>query len=756
MCRTDSSLAPRWRLLVLLGAVLALSGCGLFAPPTDSLPTPPASALAARTITITSPQGNTVVNPPIPVTGAVSVVPVSGSLTYRLFGPDGSLLNQGTFPTQGNAGGPGFFAGSLPYTLAQQGIGRIELLDLNPADGAVLAITSLQVVLSPGQALAATPQAPVTAPALTPTALPPPPPADQQQIILDSPPSGTTVGSPVTITGRTTKPSASNTLTYFIRDATNAVLGTGTFPVPITAAGTGSFNAALTFNLPPNGGNIALEVSEPGAGGAPPVASARLVMLVSPPQTIIVDSPSSGASVSSPLTITGRTARFPFQGTLGYRVLDANGQQLSLGTFPVIGAPGGPSSFTAALAFSLPPNGGRITVELVDQDGDTGPVAALVRTELNAAPQPQALVVESPAANVQVGSPMTVVGRVVRMPVGGQLTYRVRDRAGQQIGTGQFGVTGSQDGGGRFTAQVLFTLPQGGGPITLDLLELDMNTSQVRASVSLPLSVAAPPPVAATATAAPSPTATLVPMATSTSVPLRQSITIDTPASGTTVGSPVVITGRVAVFPQFRELYYVVRTPARDTLSQGSFPVVGQPGQTNLSYLISLSFAEPQQGGMILIEVYDRDGVGQILANAIVQLQTSARTTATPTLTASPALTTTVKPAGGDQQITITAPVSGTVVSSPITLTGRTAVAPYQNQLDYRVTDAAGTELGKGSFATKSGTGLGATFAAPLVFTPPTAGGPVSVTLFDLNETTGITLGLQTLSLTVAPQPGAR
>ncbi|NTU84829.1 MAG: hypothetical protein HGA45_36605 [Chloroflexales bacterium] len=729
MCRTDSPLAraPHWRLIVFLGLALALSGCGL----TGRQPTPtsvaPTSALSTRTITITSPQGNAVVNTPIPVTGTVSAVPASGNLYYRLFGPDGSLLAQATFRTQGEAGGPGVFSGSIPYTLGAQGSGRIEVLDLNQADGAILAISSLQVVLSPGQAPPPqTPQVLPTGPAVTPTSLPPPSPSAQQQILLDSPPPGTTVGSPVTIAGRTTKPPAGNTLSYVMRDAVNAVLGTGTFPVPTTSSGTGIFNASLTFNLPPNGGNISLEVFEPGVGGAAPVASARLALVVAPPQSILIDSPPPGTTVGSPVTLTGRTARYPFQGNLGYRALDSSGRQLGIGTFPVSGAAGGPTSFTASVNFSLPPNGGRITVEIADQNAATGQVAAMARIELNVAPQQQSIIIESPAANQQVGSPMTVVGRAVRLPVGSQLTYRVRDRAGQQIGTGQFGVSGSQDGGGRFNAQAFFTPPPGGGPITLELLEIDPASGQVRTSTSLPLTVAGPPPTV-----------------TSTPLPTRQSITIDTPPSGTTVGSPVVITGRVALFPQFRELYYIVRTLTRDTLGQGSFPVAGQPGQTNIQYVASLTFSEPQQGGAITIEIYDRDGVGQIIANAIVQLQVNPRTPITPT----------AGPSGGGQQITITAPVTGTLVGSPAIFDGSTAVAPYQNMLDYRVTDGAGAEIGKGSFEVRNVPGLGFIFSAPILFTPPLAGGPITVTIFDLNEATGATLAEQSISLTVAPQP---
>ncbi len=599
--------ARRLGALLLLGLAVALGGCGLFGQ-TPTTPQPPTPAPSSRTITILAPQGNAVVSSPIGVNGAVSVTPNSGSLTYRLFGPDGALIAQGNFPVQGSPGAAGTFAGSVPYTLEQQGTGRIEVLEINPADGAILAITSLQVVLSPSQT------APVGTPEGEPTA---PPTSDQQQILIDSPPPGTTVGSPVVITGRTTRMPAGSTLSYVMRDAASAVLGTGSFPVQPTAEGEGSFNVSLTFNLPPNGGNISLEVFEPGAGGAAPVASATLPLVVAPPQAIVIESPPPGTTIGSPVTIAGRTARYPFQGNLGYRVLDASGRQLGSGTFPVTGAPGGPTSFTASLTFNLPPNGGRTTVEIFDQNAANGQIAALARIELNVAPQQQAIVIESPPPATQVGSPMTVVGRLVRLPAGNQLTYRVRDRNGQEIGAGTFGVSGSQDGGARFNAQIFFNLPPDGGPISLELIDIDPAFGQVRASTTLPLSVAGPQP---------------------TTTPPRQTITIETPAPGTVVGNPVVITGRVALYPQFRELYYVVRSLTRETLGQGSFPIAGQPGQTDVAFVASLTFAAPPAGGPIVVEIYDRDTVGQTLANAFVQLQVNPRTP----------LTTTTGPTGGD------------------------------------------------------------------------------------------------------------
>jgi hypothetical protein len=676
--------------------------------------------------------GSTVTSP-IAVSGTVALQPFERNLNYRLFGPDGALLAQGYFTTTGQENGPGAFSGAVPYTLAQPGMGRLEVVEINAADGSIRALASVMLRLSAAQA--PTPGAGTTTPVASP--MPVASPAPQQEIVLDTPAPRTVVGSPVVITGRTAKPPAGNSLSYAFRDAAGGLLGSGAFPVSVTAEGTGIFNASLTFNLPPSAGDITLEVFEPGTGGAPPVARASLVLVIAPPQAILIDTPPPGTTVGSPVVLTGRTARFPFQGALGYRILNATGNQIGQGSFPVAGAPDGPGSFNASLTFAVPPAGGRITVEIVDQNTTTGQIAASARIDLNVAPQQQAIIIESPPPNQQVGSPMTVVGRTVRLPQGSQLTYRVRDAQGQQIGAGQFGLAGTQEGGGRFTAQVFFNLPPGGGPITLELLELDPGNGQVRASATLPLVVAGPPP-----TATPPPTVTPTPL------PTRQAITIETPPTDTVVGSPVVVTGRAALPPQFGELYYVIRTPARENLGQGSFPVRPAPGQTaNVPYVASLSFAEPPQGGAIIIEIYDRDGAGQIIAGANVRLQVRPRATATPT--------TGPGGQGGNQRITITAPVTDTLVGSPVTIDGQVAVPPYQGKLTYRITNAANSELGAGKFSVPQPRGIGApiTFSAQLTFTLPLQGGPIVVTIFDRNDITNVILAEASVRLQVAPQP---
>jgi hypothetical protein len=508
------------------------------------------------------------------------------------------------------------------------------------------------------------------------------------------------------------------------------VLGSGAFPVTATADGGASFVASLTFNPPPNGGPVGLELFEPGPAGGPVAASATLQLQVAPPQAILIDTPPPGTVVGSPVVVTGRTARFPFQGSLAYRVLDAGNRQIGNGTFAVQGAQGGPSSFTASISFNLPPAGGRISVEIVDQNAADGQIVAAARIDLSVTAQAQAIIIESPPANTLVGSPMTVTGRTVRLPAGNALTYRVRSGAGQQIGQGQFGVTATQDGGARFNAQILFTPPQGGGPVGLELLDIDPANGQVRSSATLQLQIAGPPPAP-----------------TATALPTVQAITIETPPTGIVVGSPVVVTGRIALPPRTGSLSYVVRSLSRETLGQGSFPVAAPQGQpANIPFVASINFAEPAQGGGILVEIYDRDAVGNILASAIVQLQVNPRTSPTPTV-----------PGGGQigrQELFIDTPPTGTLVGSPVVVTGRATLPPLGGALDYRVLDGAGNLLGEGSFSVPiPADAPQIPFVASLTFSEPPAGGAITIVIADIDDGTGAVRAEAQVQLSVAPPP---
>ncbi len=304
--------------------------------------------------------------------------------------------------------------------------------------------------------------------------------ANGQLITIETPAVGTIVGSPVTITGRATRDPASGQLSFAVRDAKGIAIGGGSFPtVPSTAGAT--FVASIVFNAPPNGGQIFVEIADPGR------ATTSIQLMVAPPQAIIFESPAPGTQVGSPMTITGRTARYPFQGALSYKVFDSSNRQLGDGLVPVQGQPGSPGTFVAEVRFNLLPAGGDIRVEVTDVDAVSGAIAAKQALLVKVAAQPNPtsvssptplpsqtplaatataqpsslqITLDSPVAASQVHNPFPVSGRVSVVPASGQLRYRVRDANGKIVGEGLIPVTGTAGQPATFNGLIGFILQQ--------------------------------------------------------------------------------------------------------------------------------------------------------------------------------------------------------------------------------------------------------------------------------------------------------
>jgi hypothetical protein len=325
------------------------------------------------------------------------------------------------------------------------------------------------------------------------------------------------------------------------------------------------------------------------------------------PQQIVLETPPSGTQVGSPVVITGRTARFPFQGKLAYRISDSAGRQIGAGVFDVAGAPGGPASFAPSLTFNTPPQGGRIRVDITDENADDGRVVAAAAIELSASPPPQQIFIDTPPAFTQIGSPVTLTGRTVRFPASGRLSYRVRDAVGAQIAQGQFPASNTGAGAGVFTASIGLPLPPQGGQLTFDIFEVDAFNGAVTASASIPLTVSpAPPP----------PTATVPPISGA------QQIFIDTPASDALVGSPVTLTGRVTSVPADGNLNYRVSDLNGRELAVGIFRLITASPTGPATWNANISFAPPSGGGTIIVEIIDRnDPTNVVLASASIRLQ---------------------------------------------------------------------------------------------------------------------------------------
>ncbi|NTU81814.1 MAG: hypothetical protein HGA45_20970, partial [Chloroflexales bacterium] len=270
---------------------------------------------------------------------------------------------------------------------------------------------------------------------------------------------------------------------------------------------------------------IALTLALAGAASLPAAAQG---ITPAADQQITIESPAPGTQVGSPMVITGRTSRLPAGALLVYTVLASDGRIIGAGSFPIPGSPGQPAYFIASLSFDEPPDGDTISLQLVDQDPATGALLAVASLPLTVAPVPQRIVLETPPTDTLVGNPVVVTGRTTRFPASGVLGYAIYNSLGLQAGGGVFPVDGSPQTGGRYAASLDFVYPEQGGPLRIDLYDQDPLTGAFVATASLQVRTAA----------------------------LRQQVIIETPSFGTQVGSPMVITGRTALYPIGGALQY--------------------------------------------------------------------------------------------------------------------------------------------------------------------------------------------------------
>lgn len=133
------------------------------------------------------------------------------------------------------------------------------------------------------------------------------------------------------------------------------------------------------------------------------------------PQQIFLDEPAEGTTLTSPVTLRGRTNYVPFEATLLVRIYDGDGQLLAETPIMTAGELGGPGTFAAAVAFGGRPGPGRIEVlDLSAADGgdaDVGIIASDSATVFLAGPDGGGYV-EIPAPLERVTLPLRILARV--------------------------------------------------------------------------------------------------------------------------------------------------------------------------------------------------------------------------------------------------------------------------------------------------------------------------------------------------------
>jgi hypothetical protein len=111
---------------------------------------PPAPTGPARSIALDTPQSGATISSPVQVSGQVSVSPFEATLRGRVYDAQGQVLGEGPIMVAAEMGQPGSFNGSIRFRATTGGPGRVEVADISPKDGSVLASAAVDVVLAGG------------------------------------------------------------------------------------------------------------------------------------------------------------------------------------------------------------------------------------------------------------------------------------------------------------------------------------------------------------------------------------------------------------------------------------------------------------------------------------------------------------------------------------------------------------------------------------------------------------------------------
>ena len=115
------------------------------APSPTTIPPTAGPTLPPRTIKIDVPVAGDTIFSPAELSGSVSVTPFEKNLVYRVYEGAGSLIGKGPVTVKGEQGLPGTFAASAVFSATTGGPGRVEVVDINQADGSTFATASVDV-----------------------------------------------------------------------------------------------------------------------------------------------------------------------------------------------------------------------------------------------------------------------------------------------------------------------------------------------------------------------------------------------------------------------------------------------------------------------------------------------------------------------------------------------------------------------------------------------------------------------------------
>ena len=106
---------------------------------------------APQQIVLQAPVPGTAVGASVELRGWISTVPFENNLTYRAYSEGGAVIDRGWIMVEGDLGKRGTFAKSITLPNIQaSGPVRIEVRDVNEADGSLFASTTVQVLFTGG------------------------------------------------------------------------------------------------------------------------------------------------------------------------------------------------------------------------------------------------------------------------------------------------------------------------------------------------------------------------------------------------------------------------------------------------------------------------------------------------------------------------------------------------------------------------------------------------------------------------------
>jgi hypothetical protein len=144
--------APTGTPEVLPTAMMAPRPAGT-AEPADPLVTvapdptggPAITPATMQRIVLTEPEPGATIGEFVQLRGTTATIPFARNLTYRVYDAAETLVAAGEIQVLGAEGGAGSFIAPVRIAGAIGGPGRIEVLDLSPADGSVIARATVPV-----------------------------------------------------------------------------------------------------------------------------------------------------------------------------------------------------------------------------------------------------------------------------------------------------------------------------------------------------------------------------------------------------------------------------------------------------------------------------------------------------------------------------------------------------------------------------------------------------------------------------------